>query len=88
MGKIVKFCNACEESFAEKFGFCPICGETLRAFEMNPIDETAKTNGETESVPVERVGTEEATIKTEQEVFPETEHLLQNPLKQNPLSRR
>lgn len=37
MGKIVKFCSACDEGFAEKFGFCPICGSNLQAFEMNPV---------------------------------------------------
>lgn len=44
MGKIVKFCSECEEGFAEKFGFCPNCGSSLEAFEMNPLhEETAKT---------------------------------------------
>ncbi len=43
MGKIVKFCAKCEEGFAEKFGFCPNCGENLEAFEMNPVEqETAQ----------------------------------------------
>ena len=37
MGKIVKFCSSCEEGFAEKFGFCPNCGQTLQTFELNPI---------------------------------------------------
>jgi periplasmic protein TonB len=37
MGKIVKFCNTCDEGFAEKFGFCPNCGQTLQTFEMNPV---------------------------------------------------
>ena len=37
MGKIVKFCSSCDESFAEKFGFCPTCGASLQAFEMNPL---------------------------------------------------
>lgn len=37
MGKIVKYCAACEESFAEKFGFCPNCGQVMTAFEMNPV---------------------------------------------------
>lgn len=37
MGKIVKYCNACEEGFAEKFGFCPNCGAQLTAFELNPV---------------------------------------------------
>lgn len=50
MGKIVKHCAACDESFAEKFGFCPNCGQPMTAFEMNPVaqqpavSETAKTN--------------------------------------------
>ncbi|MFN2501879.1 MAG: energy transducer TonB [Pyrinomonadaceae bacterium] len=37
MGKIVKFCISCDEGFAEKFGFCPNCGQTLTAFELNPV---------------------------------------------------
>src|SRR5438128_735428 len=37
MGKIVKYCSSCDEGFAEKFGFCPNCGATLQAFEMNPV---------------------------------------------------
>ncbi|MBS1797688.1 MAG: TonB family protein [Acidobacteria bacterium] len=37
MGKIVKYCAACEEGFAEKFGFCPNCGAQLTAFELNPV---------------------------------------------------
>jgi TonB family protein len=42
MAKIVKYCGACEESFAEKFGFCPNCGGSLAAYEMNPIAEVKK----------------------------------------------
>lgn len=42
MGKIVKHCDACEESFAQKFGFCPNCGGALKAFEMNPVQEETK----------------------------------------------
>lgn len=41
MGKIVKFCSSCDEGFAEKFGFCPNCGQSLQAFEMNPVAEAA-----------------------------------------------
>ena len=37
MGKIVKYCSSCDESFAEKFGFCPTCGASLQPFEMNPL---------------------------------------------------
>ncbi|HUF03606.1 MAG TPA: energy transducer TonB [Aridibacter sp.] len=37
MGKIVKFCSICDESFAEKFSYCPNCAAELSAFEMNPV---------------------------------------------------
>lgn len=46
MGKIVKYCADCEESFAQRFGFCPNCGGTLQAFEMNPIQEEARLAAE------------------------------------------
>lgn len=42
MAKIVKYCGACDEGFAEKFGFCPTCGGKLEAFEMNPVDPIQK----------------------------------------------
>ncbi len=48
MGKIVKYCAACDESFAVKFGFCPNCGQGLTAFELNslasetPVSEPVK----------------------------------------------
>ena len=37
MGKIVKYCNSCDEGFAERFSFCPDCAGELQAFEMNPV---------------------------------------------------
>lgn len=37
MGKILKYCNSCEEGFAERFAFCPDCGSPLQAYEMNPV---------------------------------------------------
>jgi len=42
MAKIVKYCGACDEGFAEKFGFCPTCGGKLEAFEMNPVNHEIK----------------------------------------------
>lgn len=42
MGKIVKYCSACDADWAEKFGFCPTCGSTLQAFELKPIEEAAE----------------------------------------------
>ncbi|MBX3282085.1 MAG: energy transducer TonB [Acidobacteria bacterium] len=41
MGKIVKYCSACDADWAEKFGFCPTCGSTLQAFELKPIEKSA-----------------------------------------------
>lgn len=43
MGKIVKYCQSCDESFAEKFAFCPNCGKGMQAFEMNPLTGTHET---------------------------------------------
>lgn len=81
MGKIVKYCNACEESFAEKFGFCPICGESLTAFEMNPIENAAKAEektsagvfglNKTETATSESYSTE-STFTTDHLEMPET----------------
>lgn len=53
MGKVVKYCSACEEGFAEKFGFCPNCGAHLTAFEMNPLDN--KPAGTANTEPVEKI---------------------------------
>ena len=43
MGKIVKYCAACDESFTEKFSFCPNCAAELNAYEMNPLSESSKS---------------------------------------------
>ena len=52
MGKIVKFCSSCDEGFAEKFGFCPNCGQPLQGFEMNPIIPAAPVVKEVAAAPV------------------------------------
>jgi TonB family protein len=41
MGKIVKYCNSCDEGFASKFAFCPDCGKELEAFELNPVEQAS-----------------------------------------------
>lgn len=51
MGKIVKYCAACEESFAEKFAFCPNCGQPMTAFEMNPVIAQAPVAAEEVKAP-------------------------------------
>lgn len=56
MGKIVKYCAACEEGFAEKFAFCPNCGGALTAYELNPVAEKAAASvntSETENLKAE-----------------------------------
>jgi TonB family protein len=55
MGKIVKYCAACEEGFAEKFAFCPNCGGALTAYELNPVAEKAAiaSQAETETLKAE-----------------------------------
>lgn len=64
MGKIVKYCAACEESFAEKFAFCPNCAQPLTAFEMNPVS----SGGETEIADKAEPVAEEAEAATEKSV--------------------
>jgi TonB family protein len=54
MGKLVKFCNSCEEGFAEKFTFCPNCGGKLSVYEMNPIQEETKIVEEPKSAVIEQ----------------------------------
>lgn len=53
MGKIVKYCAACEESFAEKFVFCPNCAAPMTAFEMSPVMKETAPVEEFESPVVE-----------------------------------
>lgn len=38
MGKILKFCSSCDEGFAERFTFCPVCGTSLQAMEFSPVE--------------------------------------------------
>jgi TonB family protein len=76
MGKVVKYCNACEEGFAEKFGFCPNCGAQLTAFEMSPLDN--KPAEEVKTAPVEKFETAappvvEAPVKPDVPAIVETQ---------------
>ncbi len=56
MGKVVKYCSSCDEGFAERFAFCPTCGATLQAFQMNPVAE--------ESAVTEKIETRAPEIET------------------------
>jgi protein TonB len=56
MGKVVKYCSSCDEGFAERYGFCPVCGGTLSAYEMNPV--TGDATIPAESAPVEAAAAE------------------------------
>ncbi|MEP6925200.1 MAG: energy transducer TonB [Pyrinomonadaceae bacterium] len=34
MNKTVKHCGVCQENFGDRFSFCPVCGESLKAVEV------------------------------------------------------
>ena len=38
MGKIIKYCDSCEESFVQESGSCQTCGAKLQTFELSPVD--------------------------------------------------
>ena len=63
MGKIVKYCNSCDEGFAEKFTFCPDCGQSLEAFELNPL-ASAHRPVEQEAAPAETETVERLFVPT------------------------
>jgi TonB family protein len=70
MGKIVKYCNACEEGFAEKFAFCPNCGSGLTAFELNPVlpkvsENIPQTEKPEQIISVAKIENEVTTTKLE-----------------------
>jgi TonB family protein len=81
MGKIVKYCNSCDEGFAEKFGFCPDCGQALEAFELNPLAADA---------PAEPVKTAPAEIETVERLVPppETSRNIEEPVKVRSKAKR
>jgi TonB family protein len=72
MGKVVKYCAACDESFAEKFGFCPNCGQAMTAFEMNPLTKEAVISEE-----VEPTATENSAVPRSEPVSFETAPLFE-----------
>lgn len=72
MGKIVKYCSTCEESFAEKFSFCPNCANELNAFEMKPLEDADAEAAvqEVSDEPILEVpsNSEDQTISTESSI--------------------
>src|ERR1043166_1920738 len=64
MGKIVKYCNSCDEGFASKFAFCPDCGQPLTAFELNPVAEENGHKPEA-AVPIEAASADVLEIPNE-----------------------
>src|SRR6478672_55906 len=63
MGKIVKYCSSCDEGFAEKFTFCPDCGASLQAFEMNPV--TGASTPVEEPAPTQPAFVAESPVETQ-----------------------
>jgi TonB family protein len=51
MGKILKYCGSCEEGFAERFTFCPDCGASLQAVELNPVADEIKAEAAEPTAP-------------------------------------
>jgi len=43
MNKLLKFCDKCDEAFAERFSFCPNCGGELQGYELNPVESASET---------------------------------------------
>ncbi len=64
MGKIVKHCTSCEESFAEKFSFCPNCASELSTFEMKPVEVSKEAPVEASNVSSFESKAETKTIDT------------------------
>lgn len=65
MGKILKYCSSCDEGFSERFTFCPGCGASLQAVEMNPVASVEAAP----VVPVEPVAPVFIAEKTIEEPF-------------------
>ena len=63
MGKIVKYCSSCDEGFGERFTFCPDCGSSLQAFEMNPV--TGNSAPVEEPAPTKPAFVAESPVETE-----------------------
>lgn len=72
MGKIVKFCSSCDESFAEKFVFCPNCAATLDSFEMNPVAKAEKAAAPPPPAFIEPQAETETVLAARKPVQPET----------------
>ena len=58
MKKIAKYCDECQESYADRFGFCPVCGTPLKALPNAPEAETPK-------IEAEKAATANAVLATE-----------------------
>ena len=75
MGKILKYCGSCEEGFAERFTFCPDCGASLQAVQLNPVAEETKTEAAEPAAPAFIAEQEPETITapftTEPDAAPE-----------------
>lgn len=75
MGKIVKFCTACDEGFAEKFAFCPNCGAGLQAFEMNPVEASAASIERPEPSVPESIARVIEPTNAEEQIFAKDDHI-------------
>lgn len=89
MGKIVKFCISCDEGFAEKFAFCPNCGQTLQGFELNPVAVEAPVTQKAEAAPVEPAVVEPVVSHAAPaEVVPVVEEPVIEPVVEEPVAEK
>lgn len=81
MGKILKYCSSCEEGFAERFTFCPDCGASLQAVEVNPIASENGSGAEQPAPPVfisEPETTQTAPVDRNSAVITDHDHVLES----------
>ncbi len=78
MKKSAKYCIECQESYADRFGFCPVCGTPLKAMENLPgeatpaVEEAKPTDFSNKPMAKTAVNAIPPIAKTEETVQPET----------------
>ncbi len=74
MNKLLKFCDKCDEAFADRFSFCPNCGGELLSYEINPVAGQAAAEAKAaESVATPVILSEAAAKDSEVLEIPEFE---------------
>ena len=64
MKKSAKYCIECQESYADRFGFCPVCGSPLKNMENLPGEATPAVEEETTPTDFGKTATIESAATT------------------------